>query len=137
MTERMIVSFERALGGNHTELARKPNAVDLFQSRIAIEPTKGFRSCRFSFASRSLPGLLRRRAEQAGFGMHEKQIPTIAALRHGNDSASVIAGIKHADFPIVHECMPLHELEQMRFDVRANDAVGFDGCAGFRIDVVP
>ena len=38
---------------------------------------------------------------------------------------------------VTEEGVTVHELQQVRLDVRAHDAVGFDDGAGFGIDVVP
>jgi hypothetical protein len=37
----------------------------------------------------------------------------------------------------VHKSVALHEFEQVRFDMRPNDAIGLNNRAGLRINIVP
>jgi len=67
--------------------------------------------------------------------MHEEFSPPEPALGYGRDA--VAPGIQIAHFSIVHKRVSLDKVEQMRFDVNADDAVRFDYCASLAVNVVP
>ena len=48
-----------------------------------------------------------------------------------NDAEPAIASVEHTHASVVHKRMARDELEQVGFDVRANDAVRFDDRARF------
>src|SRR5262249_28343132 len=108
-----------------------PEAADLLQRPVATypPPCDGW----FWFARLpGSPGNLWRDFKQSRFRMDKKQISVAPRHFHNrHDAASAIADIEHADLSFVHESVPLDEFQQMRFDVRANDAVGLDDRACF------
>jgi hypothetical protein len=113
----------------------KPKATDFLQCDIPFDPVPGGGRLRLSSTPGSL-GHLRNRLQQGGFWMNEEQASSPANFTHGLYAAT-IGRVENANLSSVYEGIPLHEFEQMGFDVRADDAVWLDHRAGFRIDIVP
>ena len=131
----VVVSSESNANRHNFKMTFEPKPADILQRDILSKPVPGDGRLRLS----STPGALGKRRDQfqqGGFWMHEEQTSPPPNFSYGLYAAT-IGRVENANLSVVHECMPLHEFEQMCFDVRADDTVRLDHGTGFRIGIVP
>ena len=134
LSERVIISLERPVRWNRAKLAREPDSFDLFQREPCIKPAK--RPFLVLSLSPLVAGTRFDLLQQSGFRVNVKCAAAEPFRSHGPDAATT-PRIEDTYRPFVHEGVSLDEFEQVRLDVRADDAVGFDHRTSLGIDIVP
>ena len=134
LSERVIISLERPVRWNRAKLAREPDSFDLFQREPCIKPAK--RPFLVPSLSPLVAGNRFDLLQQSGFRVNVKCAAAEPFRSHGPDAATT-PRIEDTYRPFVHEGVSLDEFEQVRLDVRADDAVGFDHRTSLGIDIVP
>jgi hypothetical protein len=124
----VVVGTESNANWHNFKMTLEPKPANFLQRDILADPM----ASRWRLRLSSTPGAFGKLLDwfqQGGFWMHEEQTSPPAGFSHGLYAAA-IGRIENANLSVVHECMPLHEFKQMRFDMRSDDAVGLDHSAG-------
>ena len=131
----VVVGAESNANRHNFKMTFEPKPADFLQRDILADPI----ASRWRLRLSSTPGAFGKlgdRFQQGGFWMYEEQTSLPPNFSYGLYAATM-GRVENANLSVVHEGMPLHEFEQMCFDMCSDDAVGLDHSAGFRINVVP
>src|SRR5258707_1894592 len=121
----MVISLEPHVHRDHFKMTFKPKAADFLHRDGLAGPMDSHRRLRLAASPRAF-GNLRDWFQQTSFRMYKKQIPTVMPFIHRHDATPKVANVQHTHFSIMHERLPLHELEHVRLDVSSDDAVRLD-----------
>ena len=131
----VVVGAESNTNRHNFKMTFEPKPADFLQRDILADPMASRWRLRLSSTPGAFGNLLDR-FHQIGFWMHEEQTsppPNFSYVLY----AATMGCVENANLSVVDEGMSLHEFEEVRFDVRMDDAVWFDDRASFGKDVIP
>jgi hypothetical protein len=135
LTGQQIILFCEPTG-HILDLAEVPDALHLLQQAIPRQPSLlGFTLCQALLAFTHPVGG-KYFAKHPCFWMHIELASRVKTrLLHRNHVTTPSA--EDADLPLVHESIPLHELQQVGLDMRTDGTIRLDHRTGLGIDIVP
>jgi len=126
----------RELRRERLYIANEPESAHLSEQFTSLQPPLRLRAALGVMVAPTMTRTRGNLAEQSAFWMNVERRPVVGRAFDRHFILAPTIG-ETADPAPAHESVSLHEFEQVRFDVRANDAIGFDDRARFRIHVIP